>query len=109
MSSTLLAINGVAPTSRIIENPSVQEIERASSIHVLAFTSHGDLLVAESEGSFTLAEWNTVHDRAVNICCGKGDVDAMHDEGEDENSEGMIQFVKSTLQDKITADLHWRG
>lgn len=109
MTCSLLAINGSGLASSIIENPSVLEIQQAASIHVLAFTSHGDLLVAESEGSFTLEEWNVVHDRAKHMCCGAGDIDAMRDEGDDEDSDGMIQFVKSTLQEKIAADLHWRG
>jgi exosome complex component RRP46 len=105
MSCTLLALND----SGIIENPTVSEIQGASSIHVLGFTSHDDLLVAESEGNFTLEGWNRVCDRAEEICSGAVDKDAMHDEGVDEHSGGLNHFLKSTLQEKVTADLHWRG
>jgi exosome complex component RRP46 len=65
------------------------------------------LLVTESEGSFTLDEWNTVYEHAKRICCGGGDIDAMRDTGE-EDIGGMTQFVKTTLQEKVGAELHWR-
>lgn len=107
--STLLALmdDGLGK-SIITQSPTVREIQRATSVHVLAFTSLGDLLVAESEGDFTIDEWDEVFDKAQRIRCGVADVDAMLDEGEEEIHSGLSGFLRSTLQEKVTSDLKWR-
>jgi exosome complex component RRP46 len=109
--STLLAIMDDGLAKKFIQNPTVREIQQAISLHVLAFTSHGDLIVAESEGDFTIDEWDEVFEKAQHICCGvreTGDVDAMLDEGGEEIDGGLRGFLRSTLQDKVTSDLKWR-
>lgn len=109
--SAFLALTSDGPARSIIRNPTILQSEDADSVHVLAFTSHGSLLVAESEGSFTLTDWDTVYEAARTICCDglDGDVDHSMQDGElDEERGGMMNFVKSTLQTKVTADLHWK-
>jgi exosome complex component RRP46 len=96
--------------SRIIQYPTIREIQQATSLHVLAFTSHGELLFAESEGDFNIDDWDLIFEKARRICCGVGeaaDVDAMLDEGEDGNG-GLTGFLRSTLEGKATSDLKWR-
>ena len=51
-------------------DPSLEEIDAAASLHVLGFSSHGDLLIAESEGSFNIATWEQVNDIAGTACWG---------------------------------------
>jgi exosome complex component RRP46 len=95
----------------IIRNPTLVQSQSADSIHVLAFTSHGDLLVAESEGNFTIGDWDEVYEAGRAICCEdskQADEHEMQDEGLVEKAGGMQTFIKSTLQAKITADLHWK-
>jgi len=50
---------------------------------VLAFTSHDELLLAQSEGDFTVKEWDQVYEVAKNECCrpssGGGGMDMMVD------------------------------
>ena len=43
-------------------------VKKAASLHVLAFSSLGDLLVAESEGSFDMNTWDQVDRMAQNHC-----------------------------------------
>lgn len=110
--AVLLALSEHESTPNITLHPTVVEIERASSIHVLAFTSHGDLLLAESEGDFSMSQWDSVYDRAKAACCGSiaaDGIDIMRDGGEDEDEGGMMQFIKSTLQKKVETDMHWRS
>ncbi len=105
--STLLAV----AASTVIENPTLVQIQNATSIHVVAFTSHGDMLVAESEGAFTIEEWEKTYEHALRICCGAEntvEIDVMLDEGEDGDDGGMAQFVRSTMLEKVTSDLQWR-
>jgi exosome complex component RRP46 len=104
LTATLLA---VARDGTILENPPTSEIQTAQSIHVVAFTSHDQLLVNLSEGSFTMEQWGEVYAQAEKICCGSTavDLDAMVDEGE---NGGMMQFVKTVMEEKIQTDLAWR-
>lgn len=108
--SAFLALTSDGSARSIIRNPTILQSESADSVHVLALTSYGDLLVAESEGSFTLEDWDLVLEAAKAICCdeSKTTVDhSMHDESDDDKGS-MMKFVKSTLQTKVTADLHWK-
>lgn len=110
MTSTIIALKSDKSTRRVIPNPTFLEVLEATSLHVMAFTSHRELIVSVSEGSFTMDEWDQAHENAEHICCGlQGtiDVDAMRDNGDD--AVGMIQLVKSSIQERITADLHWKG
>ena len=49
---------------------SLEEIDAATSFHVLGFSSYGDLLIAESEGSFNIATWEQVTGIAGAACWG---------------------------------------
>lgn len=78
-------------------------------MHVLAFASHGELLVAESEGSFTMEEWNEIHAVGRRICCDETSAErAMQDDGLEEKAGGMTVFVKSVLEEKVKQDLNWK-
>jgi len=80
-------------------------------VHVLAFTSHGELIVAESEGSFSTEEWDQVHDVGKRLCYSTFEEvdDSMEDEGLDERAGGMSLFVKSIIKEKVDRDLHWKA
>ena len=49
-------------------NPSAKDLKDASSIHVFAFSSRGELLVVESEGEFDMDEWEAAHGKARELC-----------------------------------------
>lgn len=108
-SATILA---VSPSGNIIDDPSVKEMKTASSVHVLAFSSTGKLLVNESEGDFNCETWEEVHERAMRICRG-----SKEDQGEDEDlrmdEEGGPQhlggFVRKTVTDRVQQEQRWRN
>ncbi len=105
LTSVYLALTSKGSSRSIIRNPTLLQSQSADSVHVLAFTSNGDLLVAESEGNFTLKDWEVVCDAGKTICCDdlktNGDQD-MDDDG------SLMMFVKSTLEEKLRADLQWK-
>jgi len=112
LTSTLVSVNGDGVSSKIIISPTLSDIRQANSIHVLAFTSHHELLMVESEGSFTMDEWYAVFKTAQDVCCGideTADSDVMVDEDLEENEENMTRFLRSTLQEKVASELQWRG
>ena len=107
LTSVLLALNSDGKSRTIVKAPTVVQFQAADSVHVLAFTSQGELLVAESEGIFTLEDWDEVYETAKALCCDEtaGEV-VMQDEGESTGS--LMKFVKSTLEEKVAKDLHWK-
>lgn len=52
-----------------ITTPSPDIMSKAKSLHLLGFTSNGSLLLAESEGEFTLNEWDAAVFAAHSMCC----------------------------------------
>jgi exosome complex component RRP46 len=111
LSSTILASKNHGSSNSIIENPTLLEIQQATSVHVLAFASLGDLLVNESEGEFTMDEWEHIYKKAQHICCGTepaANADRMVDEDEDENNGKMAGFLRAILQEKVITDVHWK-
>jgi exosome complex component RRP46 len=106
LTSVLLALTSDGTAKRIIQNPTLIQSQSADSLHVLAFTSQGDLLVAESEGSFAIGDWDDLYEAGKAICCNETEQADDHEMvGKD---GGMQTFVKSILKSKIAADLHWK-
>ena len=111
LTSTLLAISPYGSSTKIIRNPTLQEFQGAHSVHVLSFTSHGQLLVAESEGSFTVEDWDEIYQIGKELCSDSLEIskdNMLQADGMEENTGGMMMFVKSTLVEKVAADLHWK-
>lgn len=112
LTSVLLAITSTENSKTLRSSPNPLEVENADSVHVLAFTSHGELLVAESEGIFTIDEWEKLYEMGKRLCCNgveTGDDNTMLDDALDENGGKMMTFVKSVLEGKVQNDLHWKG
>ncbi|GAB1310095.1 exosome non-catalytic core subunit rrp46 [Madurella fahalii] len=109
--ATAVAIVRQDGVIKTVVDPSPREIETAQSVHVLAFTSQDELLLAESEGDFTVKEWDNVYETAKRICCGSAPIregDEMTLEDEDADGRDMRHFVRSTVESKVAADLHWK-
>ncbi|KAI1105261.1 hypothetical protein F4804DRAFT_331507 [Jackrogersella minutella] len=110
LTSTSLAIIADNPSKKIVLNPSPREIATSESFHVFSFTSHDELILVESEGSFTIKEWDDVFAAAQRQCCSQGaasDGDALMDDGSPAGSD-LKQFTRSTLEEKTASDLYWK-
>lgn len=109
VNSAFLALTSDGSHRIILSNPTILQSESADSVHVLALTSHGDLLLAESEGCFSLQDWDAVYEAAKTTCCedSKPDVDYSM-QGDEFDGSGMMSFVKTVLQTKVATDLHWK-
>ncbi|KAF4979014.1 hypothetical protein FZEAL_4689 [Fusarium zealandicum] len=106
--ATVLAIPE-AEGQDIIVDPTAVEADRAKSVHVLGFTSQDELLLSESEGSFSPDEWTKVLQLGQRICCEHqqpGFDTAMS--GNDAESKGMRQFIRSVMEAKVAEDLYWK-
>ncbi|KAK3394454.1 hypothetical protein B0H63DRAFT_532580 [Podospora didyma] len=88
---------------RLLVDPVPRDLEAAHSVHVLAFTSQDELLLAESEGDFTVKEWDEVYEAAKEICCRPRTLDEENDVGPD-----LRHFLRTTLEEKVAEDLYWK-
>ncbi|KAI0430249.1 hypothetical protein F5Y09DRAFT_237757 [Xylaria sp. FL1042] len=110
LTSTSLAIILEDGHRRIVTNPTARQIEQSQSFHVLAFTSQNELILAESEGTFTMKEWDDVYSAAHAQCCTTttvDDTDTLMDEGLRAGTD-LKRFIRSTVEQKIASDLYWK-
>ncbi|KAI1148640.1 hypothetical protein F4825DRAFT_89861 [Nemania diffusa] len=111
LTSTCIAIISEDGQRQIITNPTARQIEQSQSCHVLAFTSQDELILAESEGAFTMKEWDDVYNTAHRQCCTTATVDnadtLMGEEGIPTDAD-LKRFIRSTVEQKTASDLYWK-
>ncbi|KAL5047664.1 hypothetical protein BDW71DRAFT_40620 [Aspergillus fruticulosus] len=107
LSATILAVDSAG---EIIREPSTKQATAATSLHVLAFTSKGHLLLNESEGTFTFETWDAVYERALAICHGCSTLSSDGDVAMTENTEGqpLEGILRDTVEDYIHSDYAWK-
>jgi len=98
------AILAVTSAGNILLNPDPKALVQATSVHVLAFDSHRDLILDESEGMFSIDVWDSVYDQAERACCDaqEGDMD------QDRQEPSMQTFVERVVDAKVDKDRSWK-
>ncbi|POS84990.1 hypothetical protein EPUL_004154 [Erysiphe pulchra] len=81
------------------KNPTTIQVKAADSIHVLSFTSHGDLVLAESEGMFSMSDWNQIYELGKELCC------KLESSGK---INGIVDNIKTSIQSQLSMDLQWK-
>jgi exosome complex component RRP46 len=107
--SAVLAIPANGQDGIIVE-PSAIQVSQAQSVYAVGFTSDNDLLLLESEGSFSPAELAKVLEAGEQVCCrssrGAGaDADTAMSGLE---SASVKDFIRSVMESKLAEDLAWR-
>lgn len=107
LTSTLIVVD---PYGKLVQDPSAKQIHSASSVHVLAFSSHGDLLLVESEGSFGIDAWEEVVEKASYICHGAeaADNDSDHASMDPTGQLSLESVMKNTMQERTAKEQRWR-
>jgi len=80
-----------------------------NSSHFVAFSSHGEVLLAESEGEFTIDEWVDAVESASYRALGThtGGVDYNPEHGEE--VDHYHQQIRRALEKETTKAMRWRG
>jgi len=99
----------VSKDGSIVEPPSIKDLRTASSIHALAFSSNGDLLVCESEGTFNLEHWEHVFEHGRRSCGGDVTAAGSHEDVTMTDAESLEGFVRRVVRDKLAQDQIWRA
>ena len=109
LTATLIAVDS---NGTLVVKPSVKQLELASSIHVLAFSSYGDLLVIESEGDFTMNTWDVVHHKA-RLICQQETGDGSESESEDvsmrlDDISKLGNVLRNAVERKVAEEQRWK-
>lgn len=93
-----------------MQDPSAKQIHSASSVHVLAFSSHGDLLLVESEGSFDIDAWEEVVAQAKHICLDAEAVDSVRDTASMDSTRplSLEKMMKNAMQERMVKEQRWK-
>lgn len=94
----------------ILSNPVARDLRLANSVHVLAFSSLGKMILAQSEGNFSIDDWETVHSRARQTCLGS---DSAQDHGDDvsmtsEQDESLQEKLRDAVGRKVSKEQAWK-
>ena len=110
LSMTLTATLVAVDARRLISDPTTEQLKVASSIHVFAFSSHGDLLVMESEGEFDIEIWEEAYQRARLACRGEEEDDSeSEDVSMDSNNDTKLEDVlRDAVREKVTREQKWK-
>ncbi|KAL8653476.1 MAG: hypothetical protein Q9210_002082 [Variospora velana] len=104
------ALVAVTPSGELVGGPRYGNIKEALSLHVLAFSSHGNLLLAESEGAFDMDTWDQVYSTAERICRGSNaeDIDGSHDINMEPPADSLESSLRNVLQEKTAREQRWK-
>ncbi|KAK5124694.1 hypothetical protein LTR85_001407 [Meristemomyces frigidus] len=84
-----------------------KELVGCKSVHALAYTQHGEMLLSESAGDFDLNMWEEVADEAEKVC-----VAAVAPAGEDEEmANGAAEaapWLRQELEERARDAVSWR-
>lgn len=105
--SVTIALLSNDGSTKIVVDPSPREVSNARALHVLAFTSQDDLLLAESEGAFSLAEWDEVVATARDACCQRHNAGLDTIMGKTQSTD-MRHFIRSAMEAKVASDFQWK-
>ena len=106
MTAALIAVD--SRNNLLLPNPTAKDLRAASSVHVLAFSSFGEILVVESEGEFTMELWEGVHAKAKEICLGKeGGKDGEDVSMDGSGQESLADVLRGAVQEKVEREQRW--
>ena len=93
---------------QIVANPTARQVEKSRSVHVFAYTSNRDLILAESEGEFTMEEWDGLLAAARKQCCATPQTEDVDMNDDTPAGADLATFTRSTLESANAADLYWK-
>lgn len=101
------ALLAVTKSGDIISDPSPVDAKAALSLHVLAFSSKGHLLLNESQGRFDFDTWELVRERAYSSCRGAIVAEADGDIAMGENGQAD-DLIRETVEDHLHREYAWK-
>ena len=106
LTATLVAVDA----RKFISDPTAEQLKAASSIHVFAFSSHGDLLVVESEGEFGIEIWEEAYQKARLACRGEEESDSDSEDVsmDSDNDTKLEDVLRDAVRQKVAKEQKWK-
>ena len=94
----------------VITGASLRALESASSVHALAFSLQGELLMVESEGSFDLETWETITEIAKSRCLDSTTEEASQEDVEmkGDNKAPLETLMRGKIEERFSNTDQWR-
>ena len=105
------SVIAVSHSGDLVRDPSVKDIQSATSMHVLAFSSKGHLLLNESDGVFDMDTWENIYDFAKSVCLTEEEGVAVGQDvemGATTKPEPLEQVVRDAIEDRLREDHAWK-
>ena len=99
-------------SANIVTLPNLKKLGQASSLHVVCFSSKGEILLVESEGAFTISDLDRLLKVAREACLGTKEESQMDVDGKDGNdgeATSVLDGLREVVQGKIISDNRWRS
>ena len=94
-------------------SPTANDLLRAKpirSVHVFAYSGEGDLILNESDGSFSYDEWEEAAELAEEVCCKEdGGVDlgeGMQVDGRE--GQNLENWLRTVIRNKVQHEQRWK-
>ncbi|KAH0386518.1 hypothetical protein KCU92_g2624, partial [Aureobasidium melanogenum] len=100
--STLLAVSSSGDFSI---NPAPKVLLSASSAHVFAFSSTGNLVLDLSEGEFDMDTWEKAHDKAKEECC----KEQLSEDAMEEGKPSLQTFMERVVEASVDKQRAWKN
>lgn len=101
------ALAAFTSEDQMVVEPTEKQLVGCKSVHAMAYTAHGDMLLNESAGSFQLQQWEDVAETLKKVI-----LSTMASSSEDETmSNGTTEatpWLRQTLEDNVKAGMAWR-
>ena len=94
----------------VVTGASVRPLESASSVHAVAFSLQGELLMVESEGSFDLKAWESVIEIAKSKCLYSMTTEANQEDVEmkGDNKTPLEFLIRGKIEERFRGTEQWR-
>lgn len=92
------------PHTIVQQHPLISDIQVAQSLHVLTFSSKGELLLVESEGRLDVNQLGIITDRARDACFGDQGATLANGEGR----ESLYDRMKHAVEEKVRNKERWK-
>lgn len=102
--SVVAALAVVGADGKVRVDPTEKELGSCRSVHALAFSREGEMLLAESAGSFEMDEWELVEVKVREVTTG-----AVARVDGDDNMEGGIMETEPWLREKLEENVREAG
>lgn len=104
MTSVFIAHSGES----LIADPPLRALSDNSSIHALAYSARGGLLMIESEGAFDIEEWEAVAMEAKLKCCAATTDEDQEDVNMASDEASLQLLLRASVEARIRSAEGWR-